>query len=242
MSHLPLSCDLFTPKLEGMVIQMTGVVSTDGSPLPTRVALVEDDFEVRSGLQLLLGNSSSCVCVGAFASGEEALKMLSGLSVSVVLMDINLPGMSGIECIRRLKTLEPAVQIMMLTVFEDHDRIFESLSAGASGYLLKQTPPARLLEAIAELEQGGSPMSTQIARRVVEAFQHPSGSQDETSVLSPREKEIIALLAKGFLYKEIASRLGLSVETIRTHIHNIYGKLHVRTRTEAVMKVYGRKL
>lgn len=207
-----------------------------------RVALVEDDPEVRSGLELLVGTSSCCVCVGAFSSGEEALQALPTINPKVVLMDINLPGMSGIECIRRLKILVHGVQIMMLTVFEDHDRIFESLSAGASGYLLKQTPPARLLEAITELEQGGSPMSSQIARRVVEVFQRPPTSHDEAAILSPREKEIIALLAKGFLYKEIANELGLSVETIRTHIHNIYEKLHVRTRTEAVMKVYGRKI
>jgi DNA-binding NarL/FixJ family response regulator len=207
---------------------------------PVRVALVEDDPEVRAGLQLLIGSSASCVCVGAYPTGEEALKRLPAAAAHVVLMDINLPGMSGIDCIRALKTQRPEMQIMMLTVFEDHDRIFRSLSAGASGYLLKQTPPAKLLEAILELRQGGSPMSTQIARRVVEAFQKPAPSENRTAVLSPREKEIIALLAKGYLYKEIASQLGLSVETIRTHIHNIYEKLHVRTRTEAVMKVYGR--
>ncbi len=205
-----------------------------------RVALVEDDPAVRSGLHLLLDNSDSCQCVGAFASGEEALEGLPALKPDVVLMDINLPGMSGIDCIRRLKSSNPALQIMMLTVFEDHDRIFQSLSAGASGYLLKQTPPAKLLEAIKELHQGGSPMSTQIARRVVEAFRKPAPSQDNSSGLSPREREIIALLAKGYLYKEIADQLRLSVETIRTHVHNTYEKLHVRTRTEAVMKVYGR--
>jgi DNA-binding NarL/FixJ family response regulator len=131
---------------------------------------------------------------------------------------------------------------MMLTVFEDHDRIFQSLAAGASGYLLKQTPPAKLLEAITELHRGGAPMSTQIARRVVEVFQQPAPSGDATVGLSPREKEIIALLGKGFLYKEIASQLGISVETVRTHIHNTYEKLHVRSRTEAVMKVFGRKV
>lgn len=206
-----------------------------------RVALVEDDPDVRAGLELLLNTSACSVCAGAFSSAEEALKSLPAIQASIVLMDINLPGMSGIECIRRLKSLVPGVQIMMLTVFEDHDRIFESLSAGASGYLLKQTPPAKLLDAISELSQGGAPMSSQIARRVVEVFQQPANPEDKASVLSPREKEIIALLAKGFLYKEIANELGLSVETIRTHIHNIYEKLHVRTRTEAVMKVYGRK-
>jgi DNA-binding NarL/FixJ family response regulator len=157
-------------------------------------------------------------------------------------MDIHLPGMSGIECIRELKTRLPRLLIMMLTVFEDQDEIFKSLSAGASGYLLKQTQPAQLLEAITELHRGGSPMSTQIARRVVEAFQHSAPDSDATATLSPREREIIVRLGDGYLYKEIASQLGISVETVRTHIHNTYEKLHVRTRTEAVMKVFGRKL
>jgi DNA-binding NarL/FixJ family response regulator len=158
----------------------------------------------------------------------------------VVLMDIDSPGMSGIECIRLLKQRQPNLQIMMLTVFEDHDRIFQSLSAGASGYLLKQTPPDKLLEAIAELHRGGAPMSTQIARRAVEVFQQSRPGQSTTENLSPRETEIINLLGKGFLYKEIAAQLGISVETVRTHIHHTYEKLHVRTRTEAVMKVFGR--
>jgi DNA-binding NarL/FixJ family response regulator len=203
-----------------------------------RVALVEDDSQVRAGLESLIRNSASCRCIAALGSGEEALAQLPALQPDVVLMDIHLPGMSGIDCIRQLKLQQPKIQIMMLTVFEDHDRIFQSLTAGASGYLLKQTPPAKLLEAIGELHQGGSPMSTQIARRVVEAFR-PSSTRDD-SCLSPREKEIIGLLGKGYLYKEIAGQLGISVETVRTHIHNTYEKLHVRSRTEAVMKVFGR--
>ena len=206
-----------------------------------RVALVEDDAQVRAALHLLIDNSKPCACVAAFGSAEEALARLPFIDADVVLMDIQLPGMSGIECIRELKQRLPEVQIMMLTVFEDHDRIFQSLTAGASGYLLKQTPPGKLLEAIVELQRGGAPMSTQIARRVVEAFQQAGPGADATSGLSPREKEIIAGLARGYLYKEIASQLGISVETVRTHIHNIYEKLHVRSRTEAVMKVYGRK-
>ena len=206
-----------------------------------RVALVEDDSQVRSGLQLLIDSSSTCSCVGAFGSAEEALSRLPQLEVDVILMDINLPGMNGIDCIRELKQRQSRVQIMMLTVFEDHDRIFQSLSAGATGYLLKQTPPDKLLAAIAELRQGGAPMSMQIARRVVEVFQQPSPQEKAAAVLSAREKEIIGFLAKGYLYKEIASQLRISVETVRTHIHNIYEKLHVRTRTEAVMKLYGRR-
>jgi RNA polymerase sigma factor (sigma-70 family) len=207
----------------------------------TRVALVEDDRQVRAGLRLLIDNSDTCACVAAFGSAEDALARLPSLDVDVVLMDIHLPGLSGIECIRELKLRQPKLRIMMLTVFEDHDRIFQSLAAGASGYLLKQTPPDKLLEAITELHRGGAPMSMQIARQVIETF-HQSASDEETvASLSPREKEIIALLGKGYLYKEIASQLGISVETVRTHIHNTYQKLHVRSRTEAVMKVFRRK-
>lgn len=205
-----------------------------------RVALVEDDHQVRAGLRLLIDDSRTCACVAAFGSAEEALARLPSLDVDVVLMDIGLPGLSGIECIRELKRRRSVIQIMMLTVFEDHDRIFQSLAAGASGYLLKQTPPGKLLQAITELHRGGSPMSTQIARQVVDFFQQAAPSGDATAGLSPREKEIIALLAKGYLYKEIADQLGISVETVRTHIHNTYEKLHVRSRTEAVMKVFGR--
>jgi DNA-binding NarL/FixJ family response regulator len=207
-----------------------------------RVALVEDTETVRTGLELLIGNSSSCSCVAAVGSAEEALTAIPELKPDVVLMDIHLPGMSGIECMGQLKGRMPKLQVMMLTVFEDHDRIFQSLAAGASGYLLKQTPPDKLLEAIVELHHGGAPMSMQIARRVVEVFRQPTPGEAAQASLSPREREIIAFLGKGYLYKEIAGQLGLSVETIRTHIHNIYEKLHVRTRTEAVMKVYGRNL
>jgi len=205
-----------------------------------RVALVEDDPQVREGLQSLLNSSPGFCCVAACASAEEALQRLPALIPDVVLMDIHLPGMSGIECIRRLKEEKPQLQISMLTVFEDHDRIFQSLAAGASGYLLKQTPPEKLLGAVAELHHGGSPMSAQIARQVVETFRRPARREAGEEDLTPREQQIIRLLAKGYLYKEIADQLGLSVETVRTHLHRIYDKLHVHTRTEAVMKLFGR--
>lgn len=205
-----------------------------------RVALVEDDARIRQGLAMLIGASPGFRCVADFSNGEEALMRLPALDPHVVLMDINLPGMSGIECIRQLKRGLPSAQLVMLTVFEDHERIFQSLAAGASGYLLKSTPPARLLEAILEVHQGGAPMSAQIARSVVETFQKPAPTEPAPNNLTPREQEILALLAKGFLYKEIADQLRLSVETVRTHLRNIYEKLHVRTRTEAVMKIYGR--
>jgi DNA-binding NarL/FixJ family response regulator len=206
---------------------------------PIRLAIVEDDHEVREALAHLFGTSPRYVCVAECPSAEDALARLPTLQLDVVLMDIQLPGMSGIDCIRELKRLRPATQIMMLTVFEDHDRIFQSLAAGASGYLLKQTPPQRLLEAITDLHHGGSPMSTQIARRVVEAFQPRQSADSAAAQLSPRENEIIQLLAHGHLYKEIADRLSLSVETVRTHIRNIYQKLHVHGRTEAINKVFG---
>lgn len=170
--------------------------------------------------------------------------MLPSRRPDVVLMDIGLPGMSGIDCIRQLKETFPRCQIMMLTVFEDHDRIYESLLAGASGYLVKKTPPAKLLEAIRDVHAGGSPMSNQIARRVVEAFRASgsSGSKDTSRLdaLSTREQEILACLSQGLLYKEIAARLGISIETVRTHIRNVYQKLQVRSRTEALLKAFPR--
>ena len=201
-----------------------------------RVALVEDDTRIRQGLTLLIGTSPGYDCVGNYSTAEEALARLPDLAPDVVLMDINLPGMSGIECIRRLKKLLPSAQLVMLTVFEDHDRIFRSLSAGASGYLLKNTPPARLLDAIREVFQGGAPMSAQIARSVVEEFRQPVPPESPASALSPREKEILGLLARGFLYKEIADQLRLSVETVRTHIRNIYEKLHVHSKAEVISR------
>jgi DNA-binding NarL/FixJ family response regulator len=158
----------------------------------------------------------------------------------VVLMDINLPGMNGVECVRRLKPKLPEVQVIMLTVYEDTDSIFNALAAGASGYLLKRTPPAELLEAIRDVHRGGSPMTTHIARKVVQSFQRGGVSSRPTENLSPREQEVLDCLARGFLYKEIADKLGVSYETVHTYIRRIYEKLQVRSRTEAVAKFLGR--
>ena len=202
-----------------------------------KVALVEDSRDEREALCILLRGSPGFCCAGAFQNGEEALSALPKLLPHIVLMDIHLPGLSGIECIRRLKPLLPATRIMMLTVFEDHDRIFQSLRAGANAYLLKKTPPAQLLESIRELHQGGAPMSAAIARQVVDAFHEKSAAENELAELSTREQEIVNLLARGFLYKEIAEQLGISLGTVRTYIGRVYEKLHVRSRAEAMLKV-----
>jgi len=201
-----------------------------------RIAVVEDDRTVREGLQMLLNGSPGFSCVTAYGNGEDALAQIPEVNPDVVLMDINLPGMNGIECILALKELNLPAQFIMLTVFEDTDAIFKSLSAGATGYLLKQTPPARLLEAIQDVYRGGSPMSAEIARKVVQSFQHPVPASGIANGLTRREEEILDYLMQGYFYKEIASQLSISTETVRTHIRNIYEKLHVRTRSEAILK------
>jgi DNA-binding NarL/FixJ family response regulator len=203
---------------------------------PITVAIVEDLDDIRNGLFALINGSEGFQCVGSFRNGKEALAEIPIIHPHVVLMDIDMPTMNGIECILELKQRLPSLQIMMLTVFEDDDKIFHSLQAGASGYLLKKTPPAKLLEAIQELASGGSPMSGQIARKVVSAFQQMGESKKQTENLSGREHEILTYLAKGYRYKEIADTLFISVETVRTHLRNIYEKLHVRSRTEAVLR------
>lgn len=201
-----------------------------------KVSIVEDNDKIRNGLAMLINGSEGFRCISAFLNAEDALKKIPSEKPDVVLMDINLPGMSGIECVEKLKEILPELQIMMLTVYEENDQVFNSLMAGASGYILKRTPPAELLESIRELYEGGSPMSDQIARKVVEAFRKLGKSSKETENLSEREIEILSFLAKGYQDKEIAEKFFLSVQTVRTHLRNIYKKLHVRSRTEAVLK------
>ena len=203
---------------------------------PIRIAVVEDDKTVREGLRMLLDVSPGYSCVAAFSNGEDALAGLPNVLPDVVLMDINLPGINGIECILKIKEQELPILFIMLTVFEDADAIFRSLSAGACGYLLKNTPPAKLLDAIQDVHRGGSPMSGEIARKVVQSFQHTVEKPDTSTSLTKREDEILGLLSQGYFYKEIANSLSISVETVRTHIRNIYEKLQVRTRTEAILK------
>jgi DNA-binding NarL/FixJ family response regulator len=205
-----------------------------------KITLVEDDRKVREGLKALICGTPGFNCIAAYGSAEEALEKLPDVAPDVVLMDINLPGMSGIDCVKILKERQPELQIIMLTVYQDDEQIFQSLAAGATGYILKKTPPAKLLEAIEEVHQGGSPMSSQIARRVVEVFQQKDLSAQNTGELSTRENEILSYLAKGYRYKEIADLLCISIDTVRTHIRNIYEKLQVHSRTEAVLKYFGK--
>ncbi len=207
---------------------------------PIRVSVVEDDKMVREVLEILLNGSPGFKCVAAYENGEDAVAGLPEVNPDVVLMDINLPGISGIECIIRLKDMDLPMLFIMLTIFEDSDAIFQSLSAGASGYLVKQTPPARLLEAIQDVYHGGSPMSREIARKVVQSFQHPASGTGSDIDLTKREEEILSYLVKGLLYKEIAGLLFIGVETVRTHLRHIYEKLQVRTRSEAIVKYFNK--
>ncbi len=206
------------------------------------VSIVEDDPQVRSSLAKLIDGAPGFRCVSRHGSAEDALAEIPKIRPEVVLMDINLPGLSGVECVRRLKPQVPGVQFIMLTVYQNTEHIFNALAAGATGYMLKQTPPAELLEAIKEVFAGGSPMSSHIARKIVQSFQQPAPAPGtEAATLSPREAQVLELLAKGFLYKEIADEMKVSYATVHTHIRHVYEKLHVRSRTEAVAKHLGQK-
>ena len=206
-----------------------------------RVAIVEDDNDIRQSFEAIIGSAPGYACLKTYDNAEAAVADIPALKPDVVIMDIHLPGMSGIDAVRILKEEMPSVQIAMCTVYEDDEHIFNALRAGASGYLLKRTTPDKLLEAVSDLHQGGSPMSSEIARRVVASFRKATAPPPELAALTPREKEILDLLAKGYLYKEIAAELFISIETVKRHIHNIYEKLHVQTRTEALNKVFRMK-
>ena len=206
-----------------------------------KVAIVEDKTGVRQNWARLINAATGFRCVATCASGEDALLTLPQARPQVVLMDIQLPGISGIECAARLKPLLPAAQILIVTIYEDADRIFEALKAGASGYLLKTTPPNELLAAIAEVHRGGAPMTGEVARKVIAVFQRPPpGTATEDVRLSKRETEVLALLSQGYANKEIADRLAVSYDTVRAHLKHTYEKLHVRSRTEAVAKYLNR--
>ena len=204
------------------------------------VSIVEDLDDIRNAMQVLINGSAGFECVHVYANAEEALEEMSSNDIDIVLMDIGLPGMNGIECMKILKPGMPKAQFMMCTVYDDDDHIFNALRSGASGYILKRTSPAQILEALRDLHEGGSPMSSEIARRVVHSMQNRGRRTDVVEVLTTRESEILDYLAKGYLYKEIASELFISKETVKKHIHNIYDKLHVQNRTEALNKAYRR--
>jgi len=209
------------------------------------VCVVDDNKDLRNALEEIISMSQGFSCPGTMGSMEEAIRNLPKLKPDVVLMDINLGGNeSGIDCVRELKPKMRDTNFMMCTIYEENEKIFEALNAGASGYLLKKTTPAKMLEAIRELFEGGSPMSSQIARKVVEVFQRkiPAIIDDTNYIerLSTREKEILELLSKGLMYKEIAAKLDISQETIRKHTYHIYEKLHVSNRVQAVNRLYGR--
>lgn len=205
------------------------------------VSIVEDNPGTRQSLVELLARAPGLRCVGAHPTGEDALKKIELERPDVVLMDINLPGMSGIECVARVKERLPKTQVLMLTTYREGDLIFDSLRAGASGYLLKNMAPSELWQAVQQVHDGGSPMSMHIARKVVSYFQDLKKPAGEMSTLTRRESEILGLLAKGFLYKEIADQLGISLSTVRAHLHTVYEKLHVQSRTEAVVKYLGQR-
>ena len=204
------------------------------------LAIVEDLDEVRDGLKNFLALSSEFKILDTFKTAEEALYDIPRLKPDIVIMDISLPGMNGIECIRQVKDRSPATQFMMFTVYENDEKVFEALKAGASGYLLKNTGLLHMAEALKELFNGGSPMSANIARKLVSVFRDSAKDVDELETLSHRENEILKLLSKGLLYKEIADQLGISTNTVRQHIHKIYEKLHVQNRTEAINKALGK--
>lgn len=198
------------------------------------VSIVEDDEKLRSALARLIDQTDGMRCLSTYETAEKALEGLPEHPPRIVLMDINLPGMSGVDCVRQLKAKLPDVQVLMLTVYEDTESVFGALTAGASGYLLKRARPQQLLEAIYDLDRGGSPMTGHIARKVVQSFQSGDEKSEAANSLSPREEQVLKCLSNGYQYKEIAEELAISTETVRTYIRRIYEKLHARSAAEAV--------
>jgi two-component system, NarL family, response regulator LiaR len=210
-------------------------------PLIT-VCIVEDRKDIRESLKILVNEPADCACIGDFANAEDALKEIPELQPDVVLMDIDLPGMNGIDCIRQLKPLCPRVQFMICTVYDEDEKIFDALAAGANSYILKRSDSDTLINSIRDLHNGGSPMSSDIARKIVRQFQKALPSEKEDYHLTDREKEILELLAKGLTYQQTADKIFISGKTIKKHVYNIYEKLHVNSRTEAVNKYFGREM
>ena len=217
--------------------------ATKGTDAVITVAVVEDDTAVRQGIERVLRTASDVRCVAAYGSAEEAVRELPRLAPKVALLDINLPGMSGVECVRLLATAASATQVVMLTSYDHNDAIFDSLAAGASGYLVKPVRAAELLAAVRDVHAGGAPMTSNIARRVVQAFKKPPATPAAGGALaglSEREAEVLDLLAQGYSYKEIATQAGVSYHTVHSHVRHIYEKLHVRSRAQAVA-IYNRR-
>ena len=209
--------------------------------MPITLSIVEDNRGARESLVELLNRAPGLRCIGHYASGEDAVAGIPNDKPEVALVDINLPGMNGIECVAKLKARMPKLLVLMLTRFEESDLIFQALRAGASGYLLKKMPPAELIHAIEQVRAGGSPMSMQIARKVVDHFHQILQPASDVEKLSKRENEVLTLLAKGRLYKEISDQLGISLGSVRTYVQRIYEKLHVQSRTEATVKFLGQQ-
>jgi DNA-binding NarL/FixJ family response regulator len=212
------------------------VVATIAEDMQIKVVIVDDDEEIRASLAALIRRAPNLKLIGDFANAEIALKEIPRHVPDVVIMDINMPGMKGWECVRQLKAVKPEVQFLMLTVYEDSDSLFNSLKAGASGYLLKRTASAKLLEAIRDVYNGGAPMTPQLARRVVQFFSKPAEGSSSLAELTPGEREFLSQLANGYAYKEIADRMKISIDTVRSYVRTVYEKLHVHSRTEAVVK------
>lgn len=212
----------------------------NGSEKFIKVCIVEDNNDIRESLRILINGAAGFQCRRVFSSSEEALMDPHELDTDIVLMDINLPGKSGIDCMIDLKKHLNQTQFMMFTVFDDDDNVFKALSSGASGYILKHTAPSQIIDMLSELYFGGSPMSPEIARRVVASFQKSRISKD-AELLTPREMEILTLLSKGLFYKEIAANLHLGVDTVKKHLYHVYEKLHVQNKTEAINKIFHQK-
>jgi len=225
--------------LESITMPNSNPTQAFGAPI--RVAVVEDSATLRRNLERWLARTAGFKCAGSCGSGEEALQLIPQCKPDVVLMDIQMPGISGVECTAQLKRQLPTLQIMMLTVYEDTETIFKALRAGASGYLLKRSSQQEILEAIREIRQGGAPMTSAIARKIVAAFQEPLPQANEGTLLTEREKDILDWLSRGFSNKEIAAKLDISPFTVKVHLAHIFEKLHVRSRTEAVMAYFHQK-
>jgi DNA-binding NarL/FixJ family response regulator len=208
---------------------------------PIRISIVEDIPEIREGLKSIVQGESSLKCVNAYATASEAYTGLTDNPPDIVIMDINLPDSSGLVCMQKVKALHPDILFMIFTIYEDSEQIFQALSLGASGYLLKNTSPEKIVEALHDLYNGGAPMSASIAKKVILSFQSPINGKP-AEMLSAREHEVLVLLSKGLFYKEIAEKLFISVGTVRQHIHHIYKKLQVQNRTEAINKLLGKTL